>query len=180
MYTASQNAEKHVRKKDFQKMWTWMETLQVWQYFLHLLCRCFLWCIYTFLRSQDYIAFDGKTLLREPSKYGLWYTEYMYVMGKRFVRTLWIHLHYLWTQQTAGAVYKRPWLHSAALFPGALYCICTACLVANKGPVKLCLCLPRGCFAVPVHNCTGLPCQLSKAPWARHEASQQENKGHEQ
>lgn len=41
----------------------------------------------------------------------------------------------------------------------------TLCLVTNKGPVKLCLSLPGGrrcCFAVPVHNCTGLPCQLSK------------------
>lgn len=64
------------------------------------------------------------------------------------------------------------------LFLNILYCICTACLVANKGPVKLGLCLPGGCFAVPLHNCTGLPCQLSKAPWARHEASQHENKGH--
>lgn len=69
---------------------------------------------------------------------------------------------------------------SLALFLSILHCICASRLVANKGPVKLCLCLPGGCFAVPVHNCTGLPCQLSRAPWARHEASQRENKGHNQ
>lgn len=51
----------------------------------------------------------------------------------------------------------------------------TVCPVTNKCPVKLCLGLPGGarggfCFAVPVHNCTGLPCQLSKllGPDTRH------------
>lgn len=54
------------------------------------------------------------------------------------------------------------------------------CLVADKGPVKLCVFAGLewgGGSAVPVHNSTGLTCQLW-APLARHKASQQENKGH--
>lgn len=82
------------------------QMLQVWKYFFYIFADV-LWCIHTFLRPQDYIAFDGKTLLREPLKCGLLYTEYMYVMWKRFVCTLWIHLHYLRTRQTAQAVYKK-------------------------------------------------------------------------
>lgn len=63
-------------------------------------------------------------------------------------------------------------------------CICTQCLVANKGPVKLRVfagevVVGGGGFAVPVHNCAGLTCQLW-APWAWHKAPQQENKGHNQ
>lgn len=43
-----------------------------------------------------------------------------------------------------------------------LFCkISPECLLANKGLVILRLCLPGGYFAVPVHNCTGLSCQLT-------------------
>lgn len=60
-------------------------------------------------------------------------------------------------------------------------CMCTVYLVANKGPVRLCVFaeVRLGYFAVEVYTCTGLTCQLW-APQAQHEASQQENKGHSQ